>query len=126
MVHRRLPSAGITRADRYTIFYAPDVLRIRHAADALAATTLYVGDGATIKRPIMRIERQSGVAVGHASITTQLDWCARMGVRRAMFTHCGRAIVAGPPEVEGEIAALGRARRIRTSVASDGMRIMVR
>jgi phosphoribosyl 1,2-cyclic phosphodiesterase len=121
------PAVGYrVSAGAVTIFYAPDVLRIRHAADALAATTLYVGDGATIKRPIMRIERHRGVAVGHASITMQLDWCARMGVRRAMFTHCGRAIVAGPPEVEGEIAAVGRARRIRTSVASDGMRIIVR
>jgi len=110
-------------AGRATVFYAPDLLRIRNAADALGRARLYVGDGATIARPIVRVERRKGVPVGHAPITAQLEWCARAGVTRAIFTHCGRAIVAGPPDIERQISALGQARRIDTRVAWDGLHI---
>jgi phosphoribosyl 1,2-cyclic phosphodiesterase len=120
------PAAGYRIADgRSSIFYAPDVLRIRRAAAALANLTLYVGDGATIERPIVRIERQRRVPVGHASIGTQLDWCARAGVPRAIFTHCGRAIVAGPRDIEAQIAALGLARHVEARIAGDGLQIRV-
>jgi phosphoribosyl 1,2-cyclic phosphodiesterase len=118
------PAVGyrITVARR-AFFYAPDVLRIRHMRAALQDVDLYVGDGATIERPIVRIERRRRVAVGHASIATQLEWCTRAGVPRAIFTHCGRAIVAGPSGIEQHIAELGRARDVDTIVASDGLRI---
>jgi phosphoribosyl 1,2-cyclic phosphodiesterase len=109
-----------------TVLYAPDVLRIRNAADALRGIGLYVGDGATISRPIVRVERQQHVRVGHASIATQLEWCARAGVPRAIFTHCGRGIVAGPSQIETRISELGRAQRVETQVAYDGLQVIVR
>jgi hypothetical protein len=84
---------------------------------------LYIGDGATIERPIVRRERQRRVAVGHAPIATQLEWCTRAGVPRAIFTHCGRAIVAGPPDVEALVSRLGRARGTHTRIAYDDLRI---
>jgi phosphoribosyl 1,2-cyclic phosphodiesterase len=118
------PAVGYRVTDgRKTIFYAPDVLRIRQTMAALRDTDLYIGDGATIERPIVRIERRKGVPVGHASIATQLDWCARAGVARAIFTHCGRAIVAGRREVEMRISDLGRARHVETAVAEDELRV---
>jgi phosphoribosyl 1,2-cyclic phosphodiesterase len=112
-------------AGRETFFYAPDVLRIRHTMVALRDIGLYVGDGATIERPIVRIERRRRVAVGHASIATQLEWCARAGVPRAIFTHCGRAIVADPIGIEKRISDLGWAHLVKTRVAEDGLRVRV-
>jgi phosphoribosyl 1,2-cyclic phosphodiesterase len=121
------PAVGYrVTAGSATVFYAPDVLRIRHAADALKSVNLYIGDGATIVRPIVRVERRKGVRVGHASMATQLEWCAKAGVPRAIFTHCGRAIVAGPPDIETRIAALGRAQHVDTRIAHDGLQIVVR
>jgi phosphoribosyl 1,2-cyclic phosphodiesterase len=108
------------------VFYAPDVLRIRQADDALGGTAVYVGDGATIQRPIVRVERRTGTRVGHASIAAQLDWCARAGVPRAIFTHCGRGIVAGPPDVGAYVSAMGRERGVDTRVAWDGLRVTLR
>ena len=109
-----------------TVFYAPDVLRIRSASNALKEVRLYIGDGATISRPIVRVERRQHVRVGHASVVMQLEWCARAGVPRAMFTHCGRGIVAGPSGVETEVSEVGRAHRVETRVAYDGLRVFVR
>jgi phosphoribosyl 1,2-cyclic phosphodiesterase len=118
------PAVGYrVTAGRKTVFYAPDVLWIRHTMAALMNVDLFIGDGATIDRPIVRVERRKGVAVGHASIATQLDWCARAGVPRAIFTHCGRAIVAGPTDIERRISDLGRARDVDAKVAVDGLRI---
>ncbi len=108
-----------------TVFYAPDVLRIKQTRAALRDVDLYVGDGATIVRPIARLERQTRVPVGHASIAKQLDWCGRIGVRRAIFTHCGRAIVAGPIGIEKRISDVGRAHHVETTVADDGLRFRV-
>jgi phosphoribosyl 1,2-cyclic phosphodiesterase len=121
------PAAGyrVTTA-AISVFYASDVLRIRHAAQALTGIALYIGDGATISRPIMRIERQTGIAVGHAPITTQLDWCARVGVNRAIFTHCGRAIVFDESLAAARVRELGRASGIDTRIAHDGLRVIVR
>jgi phosphoribosyl 1,2-cyclic phosphodiesterase len=120
------PAVGYkVTAGRKTIFYAPDVLRIRQPTAALSHVDLYVGDGATIVRPIVRIERRTGSAVGHASIAMQLEWCARAGVPRAILTHCGRAIVVGPPGVEQRIAELGRALHVDAMVAEDGLRVRV-
>jgi phosphoribosyl 1,2-cyclic phosphodiesterase len=120
------PAVGYRITDgRRAIFYAPDVLRIRQTMAALRDTDLYVGDGAAIERPIVRIERRKGVPVGHASIAMQLDWCARAGVPRAIFTHCGRAIVAGPRDIEAQIAALGLARHVEARIAGDGLQIRV-
>jgi phosphoribosyl 1,2-cyclic phosphodiesterase len=121
------PAAGYRiTAGAATVFYASDVLRIRHIAEALHGIRMYVGDGATITRPIVRVERRTGEPVGHAPIATQLEWCAQAGIPRAVFTHCGRAIVAGPPDVEPHISALGRARHIDTRVAWDGLRVTIR
>jgi phosphoribosyl 1,2-cyclic phosphodiesterase len=118
------PAVGYRlRAGRQTVFYAPDVLRIRQTMAALRDVDLYVGDGATIERPIVRIERRKGVPVGHASIATQLEWCARTAVPRAIFTHCGRAIVAGPTDVERRISDLGRTHDVDAGVAQDGLRV---
>jgi phosphoribosyl 1,2-cyclic phosphodiesterase len=120
------PAAGYrVPAAASAVFYAPDVLGIANLDDVLRGIRLYVGDGATLTRPIVRIERQKGVAVGHAPIATQLDWCARAGVARAIFTHCGRAIVAGPPSVGAQISELGRARHVVAEVAYDGLQTVL-
>jgi phosphoribosyl 1,2-cyclic phosphodiesterase len=109
-----------------TVFYAPDVLRIRDSARALKGVSLYIGDGATITRPIVRIESQKGAPVGHAPISTQLDWCARAGIARAIFTHCGRAIVAGRRSITAEVSELGKARHVDAQIANDGLEVIAR
>ena len=94
----------------------------RRAAAALHGIDLYIGDGATVNRPI--IGRRDGERIGHALIGSQLDWCRAQGVQRAIFTHCGSQIVAGDGRVIGAvIRQLGRARGIDARLAYDGMEI---
>lgn len=109
---------------RRTLFYVPDVLHLPGREKALSSITLYVGDGASINRPIVR--RQNETQVGHASIATQLAWCAEAGVPRAIFTHCGSGIVAGSRDVEHQITRLGTSSGVETRVAHDGLQITVR
>jgi phosphoribosyl 1,2-cyclic phosphodiesterase len=122
----RAPAVGyrITAA-KASVFYAPDLVSIHGQRRALEGLDAYVGDGAAITRGIVR--RPDGTRIGHASIRTQLDWCAEAGVRRAIFTHCGSEIVRGDERAAAaKVAALGRERRVGAAIAFDGMEAMVR
>jgi phosphoribosyl 1,2-cyclic phosphodiesterase len=102
------------------VFYAPDLVAIADEREALAGIDLYIGDGASVRRPIVR--RRDGVPIGHAPIRAQLDWCAAAGVGRAIFTHCGSGIVRGEEaEVAAEVAELGRLRGVEAAIAQDGL-----
>lgn len=90
----RAPAVGYRIEDgARTVFYAPDVVSIRGRSAALAGIDLYVGDGATLLRPMIR--RRGKARIGHATVRDQLGWCGAEGVHRAVFTHCGSAVVAG-------------------------------
>jgi len=105
-----------------SFFYVPDVAWLPNAARVLRGIDIYIGDGATINRPMVR--RRGRALTGHASIVAQLDWCRKSGVRRAVFTHCGSQIVRGDARRLGALVqALGRARGIEARLACDGDRL---
>jgi hypothetical protein len=73
------------------------------------------------------VRDEGGAAIGHASIAEQLRWCARAGVRRAVFTHCGSGIDrADPRRARARDRALGAALGIDASIAGDGEELDVR
>lgn len=121
----RAPAVGYrVTAGRRSIFYVPDLVRIRNQAEALRAIDLYIGDGASISRGILR--KRGKAIIGHASIRTQLDWCRTEGVRRAIFSHCGSQIVSGDPEaVAAKVRLLGLEAGVEAAIARDGLSISV-
>jgi len=120
LVHSILaPAVGLRiQAGRRTIFYVPDVLWINESAEALAGVDLYVGDAATLRRGLVR--KRGDTLIGHAAVSTQLGWCARAGIRRAVFSHCGSEVVRDHEEAARLVATLGEARGVRASIAVDG------
>jgi phosphoribosyl 1,2-cyclic phosphodiesterase len=121
----RAPAVGFrVTAGGVTIFYVPDIADLPQARRALDAVSIYVGDGATLTRPLLK--RRPDALIGHASIAAQLDWCAKRRVPRAIFTHCGSQIVASDhAATSARIAALGRARGVTAILAYDGLRVRV-
>jgi len=121
----RAPAVGYRiTADRRSAFYVPDVVAIGDPAAALHAVYLYIGDGATVTRPIIR--RREGVRIGHMPIHAQLDWCRAQGVPRAIFTHCGSQIVGGDERVLGALVRrLGRERGVEARIAYDGLQLSI-
>jgi phosphoribosyl 1,2-cyclic phosphodiesterase len=119
----RAPAIGYrvgARAD--TFFYLPDVARLPNPPDALRGVSVYIGDGATLRRSMVR--KKDGVLIGHAPITTQLEWCASADVHRAIFTHCGSAIVRGNSRaLSMTLWRLGREHGIDAFFARDGDRM---
>ena len=103
---------------RARVFYGPDLLFIHDRAAALKDVQLYIGDGATITRSFVR--KRGDRLIGHAPVRTQLAWCAKEGVSRAIITHCGSEIVAGDENaVRKTIAALALAKGIDVQIAHD-------
>jgi phosphoribosyl 1,2-cyclic phosphodiesterase len=122
----RAPAVGYRiTAGQVTIFYAPDVVYVHDRAAALAGVKLYVGDGATVTQSFVR--KVDDALIGHTPIRTQLTWCQKEGVPRAIFTHCGSQIVEGDERTLGaEIRALAEERGVEVEIAHDGMEVVLR
>lgn len=102
-----------------SFFYLPDVAKLPNPTAALHGVDIYIGDGATLLRSMVRMKK--GALIGHAPIVTQLEWCAKAHVRRAIFTHCGSAIVRGNARrLAATVRDLGRDRGIDACLACDG------
>lgn len=122
----RAPAVGYRiSAGRVAVFYVPDVVHIPDRAEAMGGCRLYIGDGATVTRSMIRKADDS--PIGHVPVRTQLTWCADEGVPRAILTHCGSGIVAGDERVLGpKIDRLARERGVQARIAHDGMEVVLR
>jgi phosphoribosyl 1,2-cyclic phosphodiesterase len=123
----RAPAVGYRiTAGQVTIFYVPDVVWIRDREAALSGAKLYVGDGATITRSLV-VRKIDEALIGHTPIRTQLTWCQKLGVPRAIFTHLGSEIVEGDERTLGaKIRSLAEERGVEVDIAHDGMEVVLR
>lgn len=121
----RAPAVGYrVSAAAGSFFYLPDVARLPNPVAALHGVGLYIGDGATMRRSMVRAS--DGSLIGHAPMTAQLDWCAKAHVGRVIFTHCGSPIVRGDPRVlSATVQKLGREHGIDARLACDGDRVLL-
>jgi len=84
----RAPAVGYrVSANAETFFYLPDVAKLPNPSDALYGVGVYIGDGATMQRSMVRMKE--GTLIGHAPITAQLDWCVKAQVHRARAPNSG-------------------------------------
>jgi ribonuclease BN (tRNA processing enzyme) len=122
----RAPAVGYRiRAGRVTVFYAPDLVYIEDREAALRGARLYVGDGATVDRSMVR--KEGDHLYGHTPVRTQLTWCRKEGVPKMIVTHCGSQIVTGEQKgVLEKIAEYARERGVEVEVAFDGMELVLR
>jgi phosphoribosyl 1,2-cyclic phosphodiesterase len=119
------PAVGYrVSASRTCIFYGPDLLFIHDRAAALKDVQVYIGDGATLARSFVR--KRGDKLIGHATVRTQLGWCAKEGVPRAIITHCGSEIVTGDERnLAARLRAMGTERGVETRIARDGMELVL-
>jgi phosphoribosyl 1,2-cyclic phosphodiesterase len=124
----RAPAVGYRiSAGKVVLFYVPDVVRISNRARAFSGIRAYIGDGATITRPLIRREKRNGQLIGHASIETQLGWCRKERVPKMIVTHCGSAIVRGNQRyVETKLQSLGHRYGVEVEIARDGMDLLLK
>ena len=117
----RAPAVGFRiSGGAASFFYVPDVVAIRERAAALGGVDLYIGDGAAPTRSLVR--RRGDALFGHTPISTQLGWCRKEGVPRALFTHCGDEIIRGDERTLGALVRrLGRERGVEARLAYDGL-----
>ena len=119
------PAVGyrITAGEKI-IFCAHDLLKLKHKSKALADVCLYIGDGATINRPLVR--RKDGKIFGHTTIRAQIGWCRKERVKRMIVTHCGSQIVRTQPAIiEQLVANYGALNNVNAMIAHDDMEITI-
>jgi phosphoribosyl 1,2-cyclic phosphodiesterase len=122
----RAPAVGYRiTAGRPAVFYIPDVVYIHEREEALKGVRLYIGDGATITRPIVRKPKER--LIGHTPVGTQLTWCRKEGVPEAVISHCGSEIVGGDErKVGAKIRRMAEERGVKVTIAYDGMMRLLR
>jgi phosphoribosyl 1,2-cyclic phosphodiesterase len=112
-------------AGTVTVFYVPDVVYIHEREEALHGARVYIGDGATLTRSMVR--RRDDNLIGHTPVRTQLTWCRKEGVPEMLVTHCGSEIVEGDERTLGaELREMARERDVEVDIAHDGMERVLR
>lgn len=80
---------------------------------------------ATLTRSFVR--KRGHTLIGHATVRTQLGWCTKEGVPRAVITHCGSEIVTRDEhKLTKKLKALAAERGVKASIAYDGMKLTLR
>lgn len=122
----RAPAVGYRiKAGRVTVWYGPDLVYIHDRDQALTGCTVYIGDGATMTESFVR--RRGEALIGHAPVRTQLTWCQKEGVPRAIISHCGREIVEGDERtIAAELRAMAEERDVVAALAYDGLELVLR
>ncbi len=121
----RAPAVGYrVTSGESSVFYVPDLVRIEEAHDALRGIRLYIGDGASLRRSLIR--RRGDSLIGHSSVEAQLAWCRQEGVPEAMITHCGTGIVGGDARLMASaVRNMGLTYGLKARLASDGLRAVL-
>src|SRR5437016_1544736 len=117
------PAVGYrVSAGRVCIFYGPDLIFIHERSAALNSVQIYIGDGATVTRSFIR--RRDQALIGHSPVRTQLTWCEKEGVARAIITHCGSEIVTGDEDkLSAKLCVMAAERGVDVRIAYDGMKL---
>ena len=111
-------------AGRACIFYTPDLIFIHERSAALNGVQLYISDSATVTRSFIR--KRGRALIGHSPVRTQLTWCEKEGVLRAIITHCGSEIVTGDErQIAVKIRGMAAERGVEIRIAYDGMKVML-
>ncbi len=122
----RAPAVGYRiTAGRVIIFYAPDVVYIKSRNKALKHVRLYIGDGATVTRSMVR--KPNDALIGHTPVQTQLTWCRKEQVPEMIITHCGSEIVASDERKLGaRLRKMAAEKGVKVQIAHDGMEKVLR
>jgi phosphoribosyl 1,2-cyclic phosphodiesterase len=119
----RAPSIGCRISSAAgSIFYSSDVALLPDPRTSLRNVQLYIGDGSSYRVPLLRSGEDG--PLGHASVATQLEWCANAKVTRTVFTHCGEELIGDQAiGFAEEIQVLGEKLGVETLIAWDGMEL---
>ena len=93
--------------------------RFPNARGVLRGINVYIGDGATMKRSMVR--KRDGTLIGHAPVVTQLGWCKR-AKRPPRYLHPLRFAdrARRRASLNAALRRLGREHGIDALVACDG------
>lgn len=122
----RCPAVGYRiTCKSLNFFYISDVAYIPELEEAFHQIQFYIGDGATLFRPMIRKNKKTGEIFGHATIRQQLTWCHKQKVPQMIITHCGADIVTHEKQRLQQIEKLAREREVEALIAYDGMEIVI-
>ena len=87
-------------------------------------TLTFLATRGEIDTRTQRHRKRGKALIGHSPVRTQLTWCQKEGVPRAIITHCGSEIVTGHErEIASKLDVMAAERDIDVRIAYDGMKL---
>lgn len=107
----------------FTFVFAPDVLSIRkdEREAVFKNVDLYIGDGSSLRKNLVRREKKTGKIIGHASVKTQMGWLRDAEVKHAIFTQWGAEAIKMDERALKRVLEEMAAPDLEVEVAFDGM-----
>ncbi|RLC80247.1 MAG: hypothetical protein DRJ03_22065 [Chloroflexi bacterium] len=85
------PATGLRLVvDGQVIVLPSDVLYFESADDLMKDAILYIADGSTLEKSLVRKHKETGELFGHAALRQQLRWCQKYGVPLLFAIHYGK------------------------------------
>jgi len=90
----KAPAVGYLIDDgNFRVFVSPDFLDLYNIGHKLGQIDVWVGDGSS---PFRRIVRAANLKkVGHASMLEQAKRAKKLGAKMVIFVHCGKDVIEG-------------------------------
>lgn len=112
------PAVGfLFTIDNIKIWYAPDYLNLTTYSEKLRDLDIWIGDGSTVKRDLVRIG-EDGIPFGHRSIVNQIKQAVKVGAKVFIVTHLGNETI----EMEKELKDILN-EDIKVIIAEDGLEL---
>ena len=87
----RAPATGLRLVvDGQVIVLPSDVLYFENADDLMKDAILYIADGSTLEKSLVRKHKETGELFGHAALRQQLRWCQKYRVPLLFAIHYGK------------------------------------
>lgn len=120
----KAPAVGLKiKTKKTTFFYVPDVAWITNRKTALKNIDLYIGDGACVKKSLIRRHKETNQIFGHASVFQQISWCNKENIKQMIITHCGTEIVKAEKTKSKIMIDHAKEKNIKLKIAYDNMKI---
>jgi len=109
--------------DGTKISYLTDVLGLRKEHRKYLRNSIYIGDGSSIEKRLVRRHKKTGQPIGHAKVEVQIRWASENLAKAVVFTHWSEeALEMGKRRLTSLFKELSRNYSIPVFIAEDGMK----
>ena len=118
----KAPTVGLLlRVGDKKIWYCSDYLHLKDYTRILDGVDIWIGDGSSVSRDLIRVNERYREPFGHSSLKTQIRQAERVGCKLFIVTHLGKEAIED--YTDRELRKELETEKVKVIVARDGKEI---